>query len=55
MDFRIIVVAAVVVAGAFTLKALAASWQRARTIDVGGVSTAWLVEQRVDTSQDHYS
>jgi hypothetical protein len=55
MDLRVIFVAAGLVACALTLKALASSWQRARTIDVGGVSSAWLVEQRVDRNPDNYS
>ena len=55
MDLRIIVIAVGIVACAWSLKTLASTWQRARSIDVGGVSTAWLVEQRVDRNPDNYS
>ena len=54
MDLRVMVVGVVMVAcGLWMLKAIAASWQRARSIDVGGVSTQWLVEQRVEKIQDY--
>jgi hypothetical protein len=54
MDVRIMVVGAAVILCGFAVRTLASSWQRARTIDVGGVSTAWLVEQRVDRNPEAY-
>jgi hypothetical protein len=53
MDFRIVFVAVAVIACGFAVKSLLSSWQRSRSIDVGGVSTAWLVEQRVERTHEY--
>jgi hypothetical protein len=48
MDFRVAIVVTAAIGCGLIIKALASSWQRARDIDAGAVSSSWLIEQRVD-------